>query len=652
MPPVDLTGHLAAIVESSSDAILSETLEGVILTWNKAAERLYGYTAEETVGKSASRLVPTDRPHEAEDILVRASQGKAIDRFESFRVRKNGSLVPVSLTISPIRNKSGTVVGVSTIARDTTERRRADRLRFQLAAIIESSDDAILSKSLDGVVLTWNRAAERLYGYTADEIVGEPVSLLVPADRPHEAEDILARASRGEAIDHFESFRVRKNGTLVPVSLTISPIRDASGDVVAVSTSARDISERFHQRDLEAGCEQALEASRLKSEFLATMSHEIRTPMNGVIGMAGLLLDTNLNVEQREYAEAVRKSGQALLTIINDILDFSKIEAGHMDLEDIDFDLTAVADDVAELLAGAAHERALKIVVAVDPDIPIVVGGDPGRLRQILTNLVANAIKFTDSGEVVIAVTAVTTGSASVEARFEVRDTGIGIPTEAQAMLFESFTQADASTSRRYGGTGLGLAISRRLVELMGGRMAVESTPGSGSTFSFTVSLRRRSGRITKRPDRPVSVRAPMVDETAASSTILADTAAAATARARILVADDNPMNQRLAMLVLEKAGFRVDVVANGAEAVEAVTRGRYNAVLMDCQMPVMDGYAAAAEIRRLEAGTARIPIVAVTANAMKGDAERALAVGMDDYVTKPVDRHELELVLTRLIGT
>jgi PAS domain S-box-containing protein len=652
MPGVDLTGHLAAIVESSSDAILSETLEGVILTWNKAAERLYGYTAEETVGKSASRLVPTDRPHEAEDILVRASQGKAIDRFESFRVRKNGSLVPVSLTISPIRNKSGTVVGVSTIARDTTERRRADRLRFQLAAIIESSDDAILSKSLDGVVLTWNRAAERLYGYTADEIVGEPVSLLVPADRPHEAEDILARASRGEAIDHFESFRVRKNGTLVPVSLTISPIRDASGDVVAVSTSARDISERFHQRDLEAGCEQALEASRLKSEFLATMSHEIRTPMNGVIGMAGLLLDTNLNVEQREYAEAVRKSGQALLTIINDILDFSKIEAGHMDLEDIDFDLTAVADDVAELLAGAAHERALKIVVAVDPDIPIVVGGDPGRLRQILTNLVANAIKFTDSGEVVIAVTAVTTGSASVEARFEVRDTGIGIPTEAQAMLFESFTQADASTSRRYGGTGLGLAISRRLVELMGGRMAVESTPGSGSTFSFTVSLRRRSGRITKRPDRPVSVRAPMVDETAASSTILADTAAAATARARILVADDNPMNQRLAMLVLEKAGFRVDVVANGAEAVEAVTRGRYNAVLMDCQMPVMDGYAAAAEIRRLEAGTARIPIVAVTANAMKGDAERALAVGMDDYVTKPVDRHELELVLTRLIGT
>ena len=646
--------HLAAIVEFSNDAILSKTLDGVILSWNRAAEKLYGYTAEEIVGKSVSLLIPTDRPYELEGILTRARRREAIDRLESLRVCKNGTVVAVSLTISPICDASGDVVAVSASARDTTERRRSDQLRFHQAAIIESSDDAILSKTLDGVILTWNRAAEKLYGYTAGEIVGRSVSLLIPADRPNEMEGILARAGRGEAIDHFESFRVRKDGSLVPVSLTISPIRDASGNVGAVSTSARDTTERTRQRDLEAGREEALEASRLKSEFLATMSHEIRTPMNGVIGMAGLLLDSNLDGEQREYAEAVRNSGQALLLIINDILDFSKIEAGHLDLEDIDFNLAAVAEEVVELLAGAAHARGLEIVVAIDPDIPIVVRGDPGRLRQILTNLVANAVKFTDTGEVVISVAATATETSSVEARFEVRDTGIGIPVDVQARLFESFTQADASTSRRYGGTGLGLAISRRLVELMGGKMAVESTPGSGSTFSFTVSLRPGYGVITDRHVRPVPPvpRAPVGDELTTSRSVLADTPYVGTAKARILVADDNPMNQRFAMLVLEKAGFSVDVVADGAEAVEAVTRGRYNAVLMDCQMPVMDGYAATTEIRRREAGTTHIPIIAVTASAMKGDAERALAVGMDDYVTKPIDRYDLQLVLSRVFGT
>ena len=383
-----------------------------------------------------------------------------------------------------------TVQEVAATARDISARRQSDELRLQLAAIVDSSGDAIVSKTLDGVILSWNNAAEKLYGYTAEEIIGKPVSLLVPADRPGEAEEILARVRRGEAVEHFESMRVRKDGGLVPVSLTISPVRDASGLVVGASSIARDTTERDRQRQLEASREQALEASRLKSEFLATMSHEIRTPMNGVIGMAGLLLGTELDVEQHKYAQAIHGSGEALLSIINDILDFSKIEAGYLEIEEIDFDLAAVVDEVAELLACAAHDKGLELIVAIDPAVTTAVRGDPSRLRQVLVNLVANAVKFTATGEVVVALTATATGSGSVEASFEVRDTGIGISTDLQARVFESFTQLDASTSRRYGGTGLGLTISRRLVGLMGGTMAVVSSPGVGSAFSFTVALR------------------------------------------------------------------------------------------------------------------------------------------------------------------
>ncbi|MDQ6910472.1 MAG: ATP-binding protein, partial [Actinomycetota bacterium] len=539
---------------------------------------------------------------------------------------------------------------MAAIARDASERNRSDELRLQLAAIVDSSDDAILSKTLDGIILSWNRAAENLYGYTAEEMIGKPVTVLLPADRQYEVDQILAKVRRGEALEHFESRRVRKDGSIVPVSLTISPVRDASGNVIAASAIARDITERNRQRDLEAAREQALESSRLKSEFLAMMSHEIRTPMNGVIGMVDLLLDTGLDAEQRKYADAVRNSGQALLTILNDILDFSKIDAGHLELEQTDFDVATVVEEVVELLAAGANDKGLELVTAIEPDIATVARGDPGRLRQVLMNLAGNAIKFTDSGNVVIAVTTTTTTTGteadvqSVEARFEVRDTGIGIPPDVQATLFDSFTQADASTSRRYGGTGLGLAISRRLVELMGGAIAVDSAPGRGSTFSFNLPLRRANGRVSRRPGR----RAGQRSETTGA---LSDKGLRAPCEMRILVADDNEVNRLLATLLLETAGYRVDVVADGAEVITAMSRDHYDAVLMDCQMPVIDGYAAAAEIRRREAGSTRIPIIAVTASVLKGDAERALAAGMDAYISKPIDTDELYRALTRLLS-
>ena len=546
-------------------------------------------------------------------------------------------------------------------------------------------------------------------------------------------------------------------------------------------TGVRPLEQKI--QTLEAAIVKAQAGARARSAFLAALSHEIRTPMNGIIGMSSLLLDTELTSEQREYAEAVCSSGETLLTILNDVLDISKIEAGRLDLETLVFDLRATVEDVCEMLAEGARGKGLEMACLLHADVPGLVRGDPGRLRQILINLLANAIKFTEDGEVAIRVTLEEKTTEAVSVRFEVSDTGIGIPPEARALLFQSFSQENGSTAGAYRGTGLGLALCKQLTELMGGRIGVESRPGRGSTFWFTARLGKQPANGEAAPSLPgaelrglrvclvdshppdrkilenyltmwgmdcvsaengpqaltllratarrnqrcalalLDMQTPGMDglqlaRAIKTDPVLQDTRlvlltslglrgdaqaarqagvegyltkpvrpsqlfdclatvmsvsgadapgpasrarslvtrhslneAAAASRARILLAEDNAINQVVAVRILENLGYRADVAADGREAVEALSRLPYAAVLMDCQMPLMDGFEATAAIRKREGTTCHTPIIAMTANATHEDREQCLAAGMDDYLSKPLTAELFEAVLRRWVG-
>ncbi len=486
--PYEQTFHL--LFDSAPDAMAVADSAGGIILANPQMNSLFGYNGDELLGQPVELLIPErfrlrhlDHRHEFQAAPQTREMGVGLELSGR---HKGGSEIPVEVSLSPIRIEDRVLVCMW--IRDLRQRKRAEVTRAFLMSIVQSSDDCIIGVGLDGVILSWNRGAEHLFGYAAGDAVGQDITMLLPPDRNLEYSDAVERISRDERIERFETVRIKQDGTPMEVSVIKSPVKDLRGGLLGISAIYRDISKRkAAEAELLRAKNAAEAATRLKSEFLSNISHEIRTPMQGILGMTEILMDSGLDADQRECLDTVKTSGELLLTIINDILDLSKIEAGKSQLRRERFSPRACVGAARRQLEVQARAKNLTLVCDVQPEVPAELLGDSGRLMQILINLIANAIKFTAVGGVTVEVEVLPETMGTLQ--FSVRDTGIGIPKDKQEMIFDSFTQVDGSLTREFGGTGLGLAIAAQLVNLMDGKIWVESEEGRGSTFHFTVFL-------------------------------------------------------------------------------------------------------------------------------------------------------------------
>jgi len=635
----DRAAWVAAIVDSSDDAIVSKTLDGLITSWNRAAERIFGWTAAEAVGRSITIVIPPDRLAEEEDILARIKQGEKIEHFETTRMRKDGTRFEISLTVSPIKNAKGEVIGASKIARDISARLHGDEAIARLAAIVNSADDAIVSKTLDGVITSWNRAAQAMFGWTAAEAVGQRITLIIPRERWHEEDEVLARVRKGESIDHFDTVRVRKSGERIDVSLTVSPVKDARGRIIGASKIARDVSDRKHAEAERAALlhaaqqarEEAEELNRSKDQFLAVLSHELRTPLNAIFGWARMLQSAAMDeATSRRAIDAILRNATAQVQLVEDLLDVSRIITGKMRLDVQWLDLKSVIESALDAVQPAASAKGLKIETVLDPNAGPVVGA-ADRLRQVVWNLLMNAIKFTPrDGRVQVHLRKL---KSHVE--IVVSDSGEGIQPEILPFIFDRFRQGDSTTTRPHGGLGLGLALVRHLVDLHGGRVrAASEGPGRGATF--VVEL-------------PVAILGPEAGTTLETSAAMG---ALPLQNVRVLLVDDDADGLDLTTVMLTNSGAQVKTAVSVAAALDVLESWPADVLVSDIEMPGEDGYELLRRIRAKErGGRTRLPALALTAYGRPEDRRRTLAAGYNLHLAKPIDPSELVLAVANLVG-
>jgi PAS domain S-box-containing protein len=641
-----------AIFNSANFSSIATDAKGVIQIFNVGAERMLGYTAAEVMNK----ITPADisDPQELiarakvlsielattitpgfEALVFKASRGIE-DIYELTYIRKDGSRFPAVVSVTALRDAQDAIIGYLLIGTDNTARKLIEseqekldqRLRdqqFYTRSLIESNIDALMTTDPSGIVTDVNKQMEALTGCTRDELIGAPFKSYFTD--PERAEAGIKLVLSQKKVTDYELTACARDGKQTVVSYNATTFYDRGRTLQGVFAAARDVTERKRvEAELQQAKAAAESASQTKSDFLASMSHEIRTPMHAIIGIADLLAKTPLSPEQNNYVQIFRRAGDNLLNLINDILDLSKVEASQLELERTGFSLKDLLEKVREMVAIRAQEKGLALVCEIAPEVPPDLMGDPTRLRQVLLNLLGNAIKFTECGEVVLRVTQDADATAASSVRFTISDTGIGIPREKLGSVFERFTQADSSTTRRYGGSGLGLTISKRLVELMGGCIRVESDVDRGSVFSFTVPLEMLAGATPR---------------ATASTSVDSEPPLAAL---HILLVEDSTDNRTITVAYLQGTPYQVEIAENGAIAYEKFIVGHYDLVLMDRQMPVMDGLSATRAIRVWERTNHRppTPIIALTASALREDQAKCMAAGCTAYLTKPIKQEVL----------